>query len=209
MKVLIIGASRGVGRRLLEHALAQDHQVTAAVRNPAAVDIQHAQLRVVPCDVLNTGPVTRALAGQEVVYCTIGDKSRGPTTLYSTAARNIVQAMQVQQVRRLVFLSNFGVLGETAQDLRGAALLFLAKRMIRHTLADHRRALEEIQDHAPEWIAVRPLPLTNGRWTGRYRTAVDGIPAKSTHIARADVADFMMRQATDNSYLNMAPAIAY
>jgi hypothetical protein len=85
----------------------------------------------------------------------------------------------------------------------------LAKRLIRHTLADHRRALEDIQDHAPEWIAVRPLPLTNGPWTGQYRTTIDGIPAKSSHIARADVADFMMRQATDNSYLNKAPALAY
>jgi putative NADH-flavin reductase len=209
MKVLIIGASRGVGRCLLERALAQHHQVTAAVRNPAAVDIQHEQLHIVPCDVLDAGSVTRALAGQDVVFCTIGDKSRGPTTLYSTGARNIVQAMRAQQVRRLVFLSNFGVLGETAQDLRGAALLFLAKRLIRHTLADHRRALQEIQDHVSEWIAVRPLPLTHGPWTGQYRTTVDGIPAKSSHIARADVADFMMRQATDNSYLNKAPAIAY
>lgn len=209
MKVLVIGASRGVGRRLLERALAQDHQVTAAVRNPAAVDIHHTQLRVVPCDVLDTRAVTHALAGHDVVFCTIGDNARGPTTLYSTGARNILQGMKVQQVRRFVFLSNFGVLGETAQDLRGAALLFLAKRLIRHTLADHRRALQEIQDHAPEWIAVRPLPLTNGPWTGQYRTAVDGIPAKSSHIARADVADFMMRQATDNSFLNKAPAIAY
>jgi hypothetical protein len=99
--------------------------------------------------------------------------------------------------------------GVATEPLRGAALLFLAKRMIRHTLADHRRALQEIQDHVSEWIAVRPLPLTNGPWTGKYRTAVDGIPAKSSHIARADVADFMMRQATDNSYLNKAPAIAY
>jgi putative NADH-flavin reductase len=209
MKVLIIGASRGVGRRLLERSLAQDHQVTAAVRNPTAVDIQHSHLRVLSCDVLDTGSVTRALAGHDVVFCAIGDRSRGPTTLYSTAARNIVHGMQAQQVRRLVFLSNFGVLGETARDLRGAALLFLAKRLIRHTLADHRRALQEIQDHAPEWIAVRPLPLTDGPWTGQYRTAVDGIPAKSSHIARADVADFMLRQATDNSYLNRAPAIAY
>ena len=209
MKVLIIGASRGVGRCLLERALAQDHQVTAAVRNPAAVDIRHAQLHVVPCDVLDAEAVTRALAGQEVVFCTIGDNTRGPTALYSTGARNIAQAMQAHQVRRLVFLSNFGVLGEKARDLRGAALLFLAKRLIRHTLADHRRALQEIQDHAPEWIAVRPLPLTNGPWSGQYRTAVDGIPAKSSHIARADVADFMLRQATDDSYLNQAPAIAY
>ncbi|HYP12735.1 MAG TPA: SDR family oxidoreductase [Bryobacteraceae bacterium] len=209
MKVLIIGASRGVGRCLLERALAQHHQVTAAVRNPAAIGINHAELHVVSCDVLDAESVTWALAGHDVVFCTIGDRSRGPTTLYSTAARNIVRAMQAHQVRRLVFLSNFGVLGETAQDLRGAALLFLAKRLIRHTLADHQRALQEIQNYAQEWIAVRPLPLTHGPWTGQYRTAVDGIPAKSSHIARADVADFMMRQATDNSFLNKAPAIAY
>ena len=97
-----------------------------------------------------------------MVFCTIGDNAMGPTTLYSTGARNIGQGMQAHQVRRLVILSIFGVLGETARDLRGAALLFLAKRLIRHTMADHRRSLEEIQDHAPEWIAVRPLPLTNG-----------------------------------------------
>ena len=53
MKVLIVGASRGVGRCLLERALAQHHQVTAAIRNPAAVDIRHAQLHVEPCDVLD------------------------------------------------------------------------------------------------------------------------------------------------------------
>ena len=209
MKVLIVGASRGVGRCLLEHALAQHHQVTAAVRNPAAVDIQHERLHVVSCDALDAESVSRAIVGQNVVFCTIGDNSRGPTALYSTAARNIGQGMQAHWVRRLVFLSNFGVLGETAQDLRSAALLFLAKRVIRHTLADHRRALQEIQDHAPEWIAVRPLPLTNGPWTGQYRTAAEGIPAKSSHIARADVADFMLRQATDNRYLSKAPAIAY
>jgi hypothetical protein len=34
--------------------------------------------------------------------------------------------MQVQRVWWLSFLSNFGVYDETAQDLRGAALLFLA-----------------------------------------------------------------------------------
>jgi putative NADH-flavin reductase len=209
MKVLIIGGSRGVGRCLLERALSQNHQVTAAVRNPAAVDIHHTQLHVVPCNVLDAAAVTRALAGQDVVFCTIGDKSRGPTTLYSRGACNIVQGMQAQQVRRLVFLSNFGVLGEKAQDFRGAALLFLVRCFIRHTLTDHRRALKEIQDHAPEWIAVRPLPLTNGPWTGKYRIAVDGIPAKSSHIARADVADFMMRQTMDDSFLSKAPAIAY
>ncbi|NJO39727.1 MAG: NAD(P)H-binding protein [Cyanobacteria bacterium CRU_2_1] len=198
-----------MGRCLAEQALVQDHHVTAAVRNPATVHITHERLRVLPCDVLNAASVNQALTGQDVVFCTLGTNSKGPITLYSAGAHNILQGMQAHQVRRLIFLSNFGVLDEKARDVRGAALLFLIKRFIPHTLADHRRALEEIRGHAPEWIVVRPLPLTDGSWTGRYRIAVDDLPAKGMHIARADVADFMMRQATSDDYLYKVPAIAY
>jgi putative NADH-flavin reductase len=209
MKVVVFGASRGVGRCLVERALAQGHEVTAAVRNPATVDLTHERLRVLPADVLNPASVGQAVAGQDVVFCAVGTDSEGPTTLYSAGARTILHAMRVHGVRRLIFLSNFGALNEAAQDVRGAALLWLAKRLIRHTLADHRRALEEIQGHNVEWVAVRPLPLTDGPWTGRYRIAVDGIPIKGTRIARADVADFMLQQAASDEYVHKIPAIAY
>jgi putative NADH-flavin reductase len=209
MKVVIIGASRGVGRCLVVRAIAQGHHVTAAVRNPAHMHMVHERLRVLPCDVLDAASVSQAIAEQDVVCCTLGADSRGPTTLYSAGTHNVLQGMQVHQVRRLIFLSNFGVLGETAHDVRRAALLFFAKRFLRHTLADHRRALEEIRAHAPEWIVVRPLSLTDGPWTGRYRIAVEGLPAKGTRIARADVADFMERQVTGDEYLYKVPAIAY
>lgn len=128
MNVIIFGASRGVGRCLVEQTLAQGYHVTAAVRHPAALHITHERLRVLPCDVLNAASVNQALAGQDVVFCTLGTNSKGPITLYSVGAHNIVQGMQAHQVRRLIFLSNFGVLDEKAQDVRGAALLFLAKR---------------------------------------------------------------------------------
>jgi putative NADH-flavin reductase len=210
MNIVIFGASRGVGHCLVESALAQGHQVTAAVRDPATVHSTHERLRVLPGDVLNPTLVQQAIAGQDVVFCTLGaDSRRGPTTLYSAGVRNVLHGMEAHQVRRLIFLSNFGVLNETAQDVRGAALLWMAKRFLRHTLADHRRALEEVQGQSVEWIAVRPLALTNGLGTGRYRIAVDGLPVKGTRIARADVADFMIRQVTSDDYVYKVPAIAY
>lgn len=71
------------------------------------------------------------------MFCTLGTDSEAPTTLYAAGAHNIGQEMQAHQIRRLIFLSNFGVLGEKVQDLRGVALLFWIKRFIPHTLADH------------------------------------------------------------------------
>jgi uncharacterized protein (DUF924 family) len=84
--IVIFGASRGVGRCLTEQALAQGYRVTAAVQNPATVTIAHDRLRVMPCDVLNSDAVDRAIAGQDVVFCTLGANAKGAITLYSAGA---------------------------------------------------------------------------------------------------------------------------
>jgi putative NADH-flavin reductase len=209
MNVVVIGASRGVGRCIVERALEQGHRVTAAVRDPGRLSIPHAALRVLTCDALDVAAVNRAVAGQDVVFCALGANGRGRTTLYSEAASVVARAMRAQGVRRLVHLSNFGVLGEKPRGWRTSALLLLARHALRHVLADHRRALEEIRQRVPEWVAIRPLPLTNGPCTRRYRISVDGLPRNGMSIARSDVADFMLRQATTDEYLHTIPAIAY
>jgi putative NADH-flavin reductase len=208
MNIVIFGASRGVGRCLTQLALDHGHEVTAAARDPAAMRLTHQRLRVLRCDVLDASAVGQALRGQHVAFCTLGGPRRG-VTLYSEGARNVVAGMREQKVRRLVFLSNFGVLGERPVDIKTAALVFLAKLYLRDTLADHRRALEVIRQHAPEWVAVRPMALTDAPGTGRYRIAVAGLPANGSRIARADVADFMLRSAASDEYLCEVPAIAY
>jgi putative NADH-flavin reductase len=167
-------------------------------------------LHVVRCDVANPTDVHDAVAGHDAVLCALGADSWGPTALYSTAARNVVLAMRGQGARRLVFLSNFGVQDEQARGTRQAALLFLARRVLRHTLADHRLALEEIGGSPLAWTAVRPLAMSDGPLTGRYRVETDGLlPPGGARVSRADVAHFMLRQAVEDEFLNSAPAIAY
>ena len=208
MNIVIFGANGGVGRSLVEQGLAQGYNVTAAVRNPATLNINHPRLRVLPCDVLDITSVKKACVMQDVVFGTLGANAKGPISLYSAGAENIVQGMRTHRIRRLIFLSNFGILGESAQDIGGRALLFLAKQFIRHTLADHQRALDVIKENAPEWVVVRPLVLKNGPRTQRYRVSIDGLPGKGFQISRADVADFMLQQATHDEYLHKVPAIA-
>lgn len=209
MRVAVIGASRGVGRHIVEQALARGHEVTAAVRNPADVKLRHERLWTVACDALDKTAVAATLQEQDVVFCSLGTDSRGPTTLYSSAAQNVLAGMRQHGVRRLVYLSNFGVADESATDFMSLMMLVLARQVIRHTLADHRRALEAFIHSDLEWVAVRPMALTDGPLTGRYRVDAWGLPHKGRSIARADVADFMLNQAQDDRYLKLAPAIAY
>jgi putative NADH-flavin reductase len=209
MNLIVFGASRGVGRSLTELALANGHRVTAVVRDPSAFELSHESLEVVAGDVTDAGSLPRDLGGHDVVFCTVGAETRGATTLYSTAARNIAQAMEDQGARRIVFLSNYGVLNEKGAGLRSSALLLMVKLFARGTLEDHRRALDELRKHDLDWIAVRPMPLTNGPRTGEYRIAVEGLPKGGTRISRADVADFMLKQLDNDDYVREIPAIAY
>src|SRR5664279_3711905 len=74
LRVLVIGATGGTGWQLIQQALTQGHQVTAFVRNPAKLQIEHANLRVVTGDVLDYASVESAMRGQSAVLSALGHK---------------------------------------------------------------------------------------------------------------------------------------
>lgn len=209
MKIVIFGATGGIGRCLVDQALAAGHSVTAAVRNPAGIGVTHERLRVVPCDVMDAAAVLAAVDGQQAVLVSLGSDARGPTRLYSQSTRNIIAAMEEKGVRRLILVSNFLVLSETPRDIGGKAMLFLGRIYLRNILPDQRRALEEVRQSHLEWVVVRPLALVNAPGTGSYRVALDGLPPRGRRIARADVADFMLKQLASNEYVRTIPSLAH
>jgi putative NADH-flavin reductase len=208
-KLLLFGATGGVGKVLMERALADGHEVTAVVRSPEKITLSSGALRVLAGNVTDLAGVMSIVAGHDAILCALGTGGRGPKTLFSTAASNVTAAMDAQGVRRLVFLSNFGVLDEPAPDLRWAVMMPFARWRIRHLLRDHKAAVEEIRRHDVDWTLVRPMILTDGPWTGQYRVVADGLPRGGMRISRADVADFMLTQVGSDKYVGRAPAIAY
>jgi len=209
MRIVIFGATGGIGRCLVDQALALDHSVTAAVRSPARMTVTHERLRVVPCDVMDAAAVLAAVDGQQAVLCALGTDVKGPTRLYSQSTRNMIAAMEEKAVRRLILVSTFLVFSETPRDLGGKAMLLIGRIYLRNILPDQRQALEEVRQSRLEWVVVRPLALVNAPGTGSYRVALDGLPARGRRIARADVADFMLKQLTSNEYVRTIPSLAY
>jgi len=75
---------------------------------------------------------------------------------------------------------------------------------------DHEAKERFIKRSRLNWTIVRAPRLTNGRRTGAYRSGED-IRANSIipTISRADVADFMLKQLTSDTYLRKAPGVMY
>lgn len=209
MKLLIFGSTGLTGRELVKQALGQDHAVTAYVRNPSKIDdLQHANLQVARGDVLDASAVEAAVPGHEAILCSIG-AGAARTTLREEGTRNIVQAMEKTGVRRLISQSSLGV-GDSSSNLGFFTKHIIVAIFLRHAFADHARQEAIIKQSTLDWTIVRPPYLTTGPRTGVYR---HGFPATDTRahskISRADVADFMLRQLTDDTHLRKTPGVSY
>jgi uncharacterized protein YbjT (DUF2867 family) len=79
---------------------------------------------------------------------------------------------------------------------------------LRHPLADHRSAIEQIQVAGLAATIVRPLGLTHDTFSGNYIEAVQGIPTGSGRIARADVAHFMLKALHNDAYIGQSVALS-
>jgi putative NADH-flavin reductase len=193
-----------VAARLREQALLFGHEVTAFARNGAAIKTVHPQLKVIEGDALDQKSVTRAIQGQEAVLFAIGINRRSTLTVCTESTRNIIAAMKEHKVGSFICLSAYGA-SETKDTALYSKVLrfFIGKRV-----EDKDRREELVRESGLDWVLVRPPLLTNGARRGQYHAGFD-IPIKLfSSVSRADVAEFMLKQLTDDTYLNKAPTIA-
>ena len=208
MKVVIFGATGQTGRLLTKRALSHGDEVTAFVRDPARLSNRGGLMRVIQGDVLDMVSVEPAVAGQQAILVALGTATKGSPPVLPQGIRHVLDAMERHGVRRIVALTAAGALHESAETIGARLGMKLARAMIPRVYAEHRGMLEEIRMRDLDWTAVRPVLLTNGPWTGRYRVVEEGIPRGGYRISREDVADFMIRQLTNNDFVRKMPAIA-
>ncbi|MEY2560143.1 MAG: hypothetical protein QOG51_558 [Verrucomicrobiota bacterium] len=209
MRVLVIGATGGTGREIVQQALAQGHQVTAFVRNPAKLEIEHANFRVAQGDVLDYATVESAMRGQEAVLSALGHKRFFyPNKIQSDGMRNILRAMQGCEVPRLICETALGI-GSSVGRLGLPYTFFVMPLILGFYMWDKVRQEELIMASDRDWIIVRAGLLKNGPARGAYRHGPEaGNYFWPLPISRADVAAFMLKQLRDDTYLAQAPGIS-
>jgi putative NADH-flavin reductase len=163
---------------------------------------------VVKGDVLDPVEVERALAEKEAVLVAIG-AGASRTSLREEGTRNIVAGMQAAGVARLICLSSLGV-GESRTNLPFFTRHVVVGVFLRHAFADHERQEAVVRESSLDYTIVRPPHLKEGPRTGDY---LHGFPPGKARIkgwiTRADVADFMLDQLEDETYLRQAPGVSY
>jgi putative NADH-flavin reductase len=209
MKLLIIGATRGIGRRLVELALDEGHTVTALVRNPEHLTVRQDRLSVIKGDIRDKEAVNRAVKDQEAVCICIGiNPTRKPVTVFSEGAKTVIEALTHSDANQLICVTGIG-----AGDSKNHGGFFYDRiinpLLLKTIYEDKERQEALVRNSNLEWVIVRPGFLTNGPLTGKYRVLVDLEGVRAGKISRADVAHFILSEVKDKAYRLKTPLLTY
>jgi putative NADH-flavin reductase len=210
MKIVIFGASGGTGQELVTQALAAGHEVSAFVRSPGSLPPRDG-LRVIQGDALDRDAVVAAIAGQDAVLSALGARTLGKSDLLERAITYILEGMHAHGVRRLIVLGAAGALHDAnRRQTLGRRIFFriFASTMLRYPMADSAAQERRIESSDVEYTVVHPPRLLDTPRTGQYRVETDGLPPGGFQISRGDVAEFMLKQLTDRTYVRGGPYLA-
>ncbi|MEW2510039.1 NAD(P)H-binding protein [Streptomyces sp. NPDC046870] len=210
MKLTVFGATGGIGRELVRHALVAGHEVTAVVRDPARLAVTGDRLEVVRSGLSGSEELRPAVRGRDAVLSGLGARSRRDAGVATRLTRTVLGAMEAEGVRRLLVVSAAPVGPAPAHDgPLDRAVRRLVSAVLKDVYADLRGMEAELARSGTDWTSVRPPRLQDKPLTGHYRTVVGGFPPRGRFIGRADVAHAMLAMIDAGETLKQGVGVAY
>ena len=205
-KIAVIGGTGKAGKYLVRHLLDQGFPLRLLVRYPETCSVNHPLAEIIEGDVRNLQAVRAVTEGCHAVLSTLG-QPRGQGPVFSEATTNVIRAMTERGIKRYILITGLNV--DTLLDKKNpktAAATGWMKINYPHTTADKQREWELLVESDLDWTLVRLPMIELTDRTSAYQTSLEDCPGEN--ISATDLAGFLIRQLTDESFIKQAPFIA-
>lgn len=196
MRLVVLGASGGCGRQLVQQAAAAGHNVVAVGRAGSSLDVpEGVEIRRGALD--DEAFLRETFRGADAVLSCVGlklgslapwAKPEDPTVL-SRCTPHILAAMKAEGVRRILAISAGGV-GDSLTTMPWVFRMLIRSTALRHAYAELEQMEQQLAASGLDWCCPRPTGLTDGPATGAVREN-PRLNSRAT-ISRADVAAWML-----------------
>jgi putative NADH-flavin reductase len=211
MKIALFGASGMIGQRITQELLSRGHQVTAFVRNPANITLQHAQLTTQKVNILDTASVAQAITGYDVVVNATNTPHDKPQEAVEVA-HSLLEALPRAGVQRLIVVGGAGSL-EIAPGLQLVDTPDFPAAW-RPGSMGHRDALAVYRTaNNLDWTYFSPAAFIQpGQRTGSYRTGTEQLVTDAkgeSHISAEDYAVALVDEIEKPQFIRRRFTVAY
>ena len=201
MRIAVFGASGRTGAEILRLAGERSWSVKALVR-PSSPCQARPGLEVIPGGFCSPYDVHATVRGAEAVFCVFGPRSARSAPFCAEATRLIIAAMRDAGLDRLLCQTG-AMVGDLPPNV-SLAMALMAKtfrRQCPELAADSSGQERAVIQSDLDWTLVKPPRLTNGPATNRVRAGRALRVGLLSSISRADLAAFMLDEASAERHL--------
>ena len=199
MKLLVLGATGGIGIEIVEQALERGHAVTAFVRSSQRLKSFVGKINIVEVNPVDSREVARVLEGHDAVISAFGPRvpiAKADAHLLRDFAAALTNAMRRAVVPRAIVVSTAFLF----KDSLIPPVYLLGRLLFPGVVSDATDMEKILRESGLDITIARPPQLTDKPFTGKYRVREGHLPTFGFSISRADVADFMIQTAEDRSF---------
>ncbi|NLR91742.1 NAD(P)-dependent oxidoreductase [Flammeovirga agarivorans] len=209
-KIVVFGSTGTIGKHVISQSLEKGYQVVAFCRNKEKLqELSHPNLIVMEGNVLHSNDVQKAVTGMDVVIVTLGSGKSRTSTVRSEGTKIIIEAMKNQGISRLLCQTTLGA-GESNGNLNFFWKHIMFGWFLKKVFLDHELQEEFVKNSHLNWTIIRPSAFTDGNKTGKYLHGFSPTNKNTKlKIARADVADFIIKQINNTAYIHQTPGVSY
>lgn len=192
MNILIIGAASKPGRKIIANALRRGHIITALVDKPDRIQMFDDNLRIVKGSCHCGEDLNSVLSDQNVVINVIASERRLalpiPKKAILKSIDTVLPMMCGHQVNRFIVV-------DTTTPFR---------RRI-----DKQQHVKAIKDSSLDWTVIHPAKIIDKPKTCKYKTGENLPLGFFSKITCSDMADFVVSNIDNDSFIGKVIAIRH
>jgi putative NADH-flavin reductase len=204
--VALLGATGKAGTYILQALLNNGYAVKALIRKPNEYTITHPLLEIVAGDIKDPETASQLIKGCNVVMAAIGPRKDEPL-ISSLSTINVLKAMNELGIKRYISLAglNLDIPGDNKSEPNKAKSNWM-RQNFPDAVADRQKSYDILMESDIDWTMIR-LPWIE-QTDERRGVTVDLQDCPGEKISTTDLADFVIGQIEDGSYLKQAPFVA-
>ena len=209
MNVIIFGATGGIGKWAVKHALEKGYNVTAYVRNKQKMTVKDDKLTVVQGEIYDYDKVKSALSGQDAVIWCVGIPMKNKLVKFESQKGHeiLLKAMKEQGVKRLI---DWGTPSVTFEKDKKSFITvvpgIMAGIMFSKAKAEMVAIGQLLKKSDLDWTMVRFMMPQDTAYTGKVKVGFGDVKMNFA-ISREDIGAFMVKQVESKRYIKSMPII--
>ena len=210
MRILLLGATKGLGKEILKEALSLGFEINCLVRNTKKFPVEQNNIRVFEGDATSSIDLENAVQDSKIIISTLNVMRKNlfpwsnitnDKNTISKSSKNIIKISKRKKIKHLISVSAWGV-NESLDHIPIWFKLLIKNSNLKYPYIDHGKSEKLLVNSNLNWTILRPSALVNFLNNHQVKESISLKNKPSLIISRKSLAKFIINIVDKKNYYN-------